>query len=67
MIVPVVDFSAYNLSKRDADGEELQSLSEELKAAFSQVGFVFLKNSGISQEEVNPAENTGSHGSDRIL
>ncbi|PWA24496.1 hypothetical protein CCH79_00011796 [Gambusia affinis] len=52
MIIPVVDFSVYNLSKKDATDEELQSLSQELKTAFSQVGFVFLKNSGISQEEV---------------
>uniref|UniRef100_A0A3P9ND14 Si:dkey-10o6.2 n=1 Tax=Poecilia reticulata TaxID=8081 RepID=A0A3P9ND14_POERE len=52
MIIPVVDFSVCNLSKKDADDEELQSLSEELKTAFSQVGFVFLKNSGILQEEV---------------
>ncbi|KAM4733776.1 uncharacterized protein FYW61_007118 [Anableps anableps] len=52
MSIPVVDFSVYNLSKKDATGEQLQTLSEELKRAFSQVGFVFLENSGISQEEV---------------
>ncbi|XP_014881862.1 UPF0676 protein C1494.01 isoform X2 [Poecilia latipinna] len=52
-MIPVVDFSVYNLSKKDADGKELQSLSEELKTAFSQVGMVFLKNTGISQEEVD--------------
>ncbi|XP_054898576.1 uncharacterized protein si:dkey-10o6.2 [Poeciliopsis prolifica] len=52
MIIPVVDFGVYSLSERDAAGEELQRLSEELKAAFSQVGFAFLKNSGITQEEV---------------
>lgn len=52
MSIPVVDFSVYNLSKKDAPDGELQALSEELKEAFLQVGFVFLENSGISQEEV---------------
>lgn len=58
MSIPVVDFSVYNLSKKDATDGELQALSEELKRGFLQVGFVFLENSGISPEEVNPAEKT---------
>ncbi|KAK5600610.1 hypothetical protein CRENBAI_001340 [Crenichthys baileyi] len=52
MSIPVVDFSVYNLSKREATDEQLQTPSKEMKNAFSQFGFVFLKNSGISQEEV---------------
>ncbi|MEQ2207843.1 hypothetical protein XENOCAPTIV_019552 [Xenoophorus captivus] len=52
MSIPVVDFSVYNLSKKEATGEQLQTLSEELKNAFLQHGFVFLINSGVSQEEV---------------
>ncbi|XP_015239978.1 PREDICTED: UPF0676 protein C1494.01-like [Cyprinodon variegatus] len=52
MSIPVVDFSVYSLNKEDATDEQLRTLSEELKKAFSQVGFVFLENSGITQEEV---------------
>lgn len=56
MSIPVVDFSVYSLNKEDATDEQLRTLSEELKKAFSQVGFVFLENSGITQEEVSPPE-----------
>ncbi|KAK2842646.1 hypothetical protein Q5P01_012846 [Channa striata] len=52
MNIPVVDFGAYSLSEKDATDEQLQSLSKELKAAFTEVGFVFLKNTGIMEEEV---------------
>ncbi|XP_008292466.1 UPF0676 protein C1494.01 [Stegastes partitus] len=53
MSIPVVDFSAYRLSEKHVNDEQLQELGAELKTAFTQVGFVYLKNSGITQEEVD--------------
>uniref|UniRef100_UPI0037E93394 uncharacterized protein n=1 Tax=Semicossyphus pulcher TaxID=241346 RepID=UPI0037E93394 len=52
MSIPVVDFGAYSLSEKDVSDEQLQSLSKELKTAFTEVGFVFLTNTGITNEEV---------------
>lgn len=58
----MVDFSACSLARCGGSGEPNQApdpepepeprLIAELRAAFTQVGFVFLKNTGISQEEV---------------
>ncbi|XP_071398104.1 uncharacterized protein [Centroberyx affinis] len=53
MKIPLVDFSAYSLNEQDVSDEQLQLLSKELKTAFTEVGFVYLKNSGISQEEID--------------
>ncbi|XP_062276105.1 uncharacterized protein si:dkey-10o6.2 [Scomber scombrus] len=53
MSIPVVDFGECSLSKKEVSGEQLQNLSKELKTAFTEVGFVFLKNTGIVQEEVD--------------
>ncbi|XP_051807681.1 uncharacterized protein si:dkey-10o6.2 isoform X2 [Acanthochromis polyacanthus] len=53
MNIPVVDFSAYGLHEEHVSDEQLQDLSVELKTAFTQVGFVYLKNSGITQEEAD--------------
>ncbi|XP_071347913.1 uncharacterized protein [Trachinotus anak] len=53
MSIPVVDFGAYSLSGGDVTDEQLQKLSKELKTAFTEVGFVFLQNTGIPQEEVD--------------
>lgn len=52
MSVPVVDFSACGLQRADVHLEDLRRAARELHAAFTQVGLVFLKNSGISPEEV---------------
>uniref|UniRef100_A0A672J0G3 Si:dkey-10o6.2 n=1 Tax=Salarias fasciatus TaxID=181472 RepID=A0A672J0G3_SALFA len=52
MEIPVVDFGAGSLNKKHVTDDELQKLGEELKTAFSEIGFVFLKNFGISEEEV---------------
>lgn len=59
MIVPVVDFSACSLARCQIRTSE-PSLSAELRAAFTQVGFVFLKNTGISQDEVRGENLCGS-------
>ncbi|XP_058502411.1 uncharacterized protein si:dkey-10o6.2 [Solea solea] len=53
MSIPVVDFGAYSLSERHVSDQQLQDLSQELKAAFTEIGFVFLKNTGITEEEVD--------------
>lgn len=53
MAVPVVDFSACGLQRADVDVEDMRSAARELHAAFTQVGLVFLQNSGISPEEVS--------------
>ncbi|XP_012717937.2 2-oxoglutarate-dependent dioxygenase htyE [Fundulus heteroclitus] len=58
MSIPVVDFGVYSLRKEDVTDEQLRTLSGELKRAFSQVGFLFLQNSGISEEEVERVMET---------
>ncbi|KAM3869668.1 uncharacterized protein ACN63O_005870 [Diretmus argenteus] len=50
--IPVVDFSAYNLNETGVLDEQLDLLSKELKRAFTEVGFVYVANSGITQQEV---------------
>lgn len=53
MSIPVVDFGAYSLNEKDVSDEQMRNLSEKLKTAFTNVGFVFLQNTGITQEEVD--------------
>ncbi|XP_069019571.1 uncharacterized protein [Embiotoca jacksoni] len=52
MSIPEVDFAAFSLTKEDATHDQIHDLSIELKSAFTQVGFVFLRNTGITEEEV---------------
>lgn len=47
------DFGAFSLSEEDVADEQMHNLSKELQSAFTEVGFVFLKNTGITQEEVD--------------
>uniref|UniRef100_A0A3P9K1E0 Si:dkey-10o6.2 n=1 Tax=Oryzias latipes TaxID=8090 RepID=A0A3P9K1E0_ORYLA len=58
MNIPVVDFSSYSLEKEDVPDEQLHALVTELRAAFTEVGFVFLHNYGIAQELVDRAMET---------
>ncbi|XP_068169907.1 uncharacterized protein [Antennarius striatus] len=53
MSIPVIDFGAYSLKEEDVSEDDMQNLSEQLRKAFTEVGFVFLENTGISQEEVD--------------
>ncbi|XP_077424193.1 uncharacterized protein LOC144053531 [Vanacampus margaritifer] len=53
MSIPVVDFSVASLSVEDISNADLHQLSKELNVAFTEVGFVFLKNTGITQDEVD--------------
>ncbi|XP_015460500.2 uncharacterized protein si:dkey-10o6.2 [Astyanax mexicanus] len=50
--IPVVDFNAYNLGVNNVPDNKLVKLGEEIKAAFTGVGFVYLRNSGIEDNEV---------------
>lgn len=52
MSIPVVDFSPYNLGVAVVLDEHIVDLAEQLKSSFTQVGFVYLENTGITQEEV---------------
>ncbi|KAJ3597115.1 hypothetical protein NHX12_003515 [Muraenolepis orangiensis] len=47
--IPVVDFLG---EKGVSDGHDVVDLARQLKSAFTEVGFVYLKNTGITQEEL---------------
>ena len=53
--IPIVDFSGFSLDKKeeDIDGADLKRLADEIYVAFSTIGFVYLKNFGISPEKVS--------------
>ncbi|XP_016092480.1 UPF0676 protein C1494.01-like [Sinocyclocheilus grahami] len=53
MEIPVTDFSVYELGKTNVSDDNLNKLSDELRRAFTEVGFVYLKNTGINQDEVD--------------
>nr|XP_040019324.1 2-oxoglutarate-Fe(II) type oxidoreductase ppzD isoform X1 [Gasterosteus aculeatus aculeatus] len=53
MSIPVVDFAACSLRERDVADGQMHHLREQLESAFTKVGFVFLENTGITQEEVD--------------
>ncbi|XP_016300286.1 UPF0676 protein C1494.01-like [Sinocyclocheilus anshuiensis] len=54
MELPVTDFSVYELGKTsNVSTDNLKKLSDELRRAFTEVGFVYLKNTGINQDEVD--------------
>ena len=54
--IPVVDFSAMSLKNNDPpdkNSQAIKTLADQLYQAFSTIGFVYLKNHGIPQEEVS--------------
>ncbi|KAL4622827.1 hypothetical protein GN956_G20260 [Arapaima gigas] len=53
MEIPVIDFQACKLGEKNPSDEELMDLSQELRKAFTEVGFVYLHNTGITQQEVD--------------
>lgn len=53
MEIPVTDFSVYELGKTNVSADNLKKLGDELRRAFTEVGFVYLKNTGINQDEVD--------------
>ena len=54
--IPVVDFSCLSLKRQTSElsmqEEGIHSLAEQIYDAFSNIGFVYLKNHGISQDQV---------------
>lgn len=58
-IIPVVDFNVYKLGISDVTDENLQEVSKEIRKAFTEVGFVYLKNTGIDPKEVGVSILTG--------
>lgn len=54
--IPIVDFSAMSLQNAnlpDNNSQAIKALADQLYRAFSTIGFVYLKNHGIPQEEVS--------------
>ena len=53
-IIPVIDFSKYSLDieEENVSSGDIKRLADEICAAFKTVGFVYLKNYGISQTKV---------------
>lgn len=60
MSIPVVDFAACSLRERDVADGQMHHLREQLESAFTKVGFVFLENTGITQEEVRKRQINGT-------
>ena len=56
--IPVVDFTAYGLEKdsQSAEPDSLKKLASEIHTAFTTIGFVYLKNHGISESLVRLIE-----------
>lgn len=55
-VIPVVDFEIMGLnaeSTSSKDEESVRKLAEDIYTAFSTIGFVYLKNHGVSDTEVN--------------
>lgn len=50
--IPVVDFAVYKRSNGDITDKNLQELCKEFRNAFTEVGFMYLKNTEIDQNEV---------------
>ncbi|XP_041966250.1 2-oxoglutarate-dependent dioxygenase htyE isoform X1 [Alosa sapidissima] len=57
MNIPIVNFEDYMLGETNISAENLQELCASLKTAFIEVGFVYLKNTGITQQEVDEVMN----------
>jgi len=54
--IPVVDFTALsikNITRPSANNSDVQALAKKIYHAFSTVGFVYLVNHGISEDEVS--------------
>ena len=49
--IPVVDLHAVGLGKQGSE-QDLQAAAAEIHEAFSTIGFVYLINHGIPQEQV---------------
>ena len=52
--IPVIDIQdfAINVNRGDIDEEKLVDLASQIHHAFSSIGFVYLKNHGITEKQV---------------
>lgn len=50
--IPVVDFDVYKLGISKVSDQDLQELCKDFYKAFTEIGFVYLKNTGIDPKEV---------------
>ncbi|XP_012673136.2 2-oxoglutarate-dependent dioxygenase htyE [Clupea harengus] len=53
MEIPIVNLEGYMLGEVNIPPEKRQKLCSGLKTAFTEVGFVYLENTGITQQEVD--------------
>ncbi|XP_066284064.1 uncharacterized protein [Branchiostoma lanceolatum] len=51
--IRVIDFSVYSLGTENITEADLEALTKELMHSFTTSGFAYLKNTGISQQEVD--------------
>ncbi|XP_053342640.1 uncharacterized protein si:dkey-10o6.2 [Clarias gariepinus] len=51
--IPVVDFDVYKLGISNVSDQDLQELCKDFYKAFTEIGFVYLKNTGIDPKEVS--------------
>ncbi|XP_078596835.1 uncharacterized protein LOC144873387 isoform X2 [Branchiostoma floridae x Branchiostoma japonicum] len=51
--IRVIDFSAYSLGTENISEADLEALTKELMHSFTTSGFAYLKNTGISEEQVD--------------
>jgi len=61
-VIPVVDFEIMGLNAEKnppKDEESLRKLAEDIYTAFSTIGFVYLKNHGISDTEISDVRKAG--------
>ena len=47
--IPVVDMKEFGGAKEDVSEDVINDLASQLHQAFSTIGFIYLKNHGISQ------------------
>lgn len=55
MKIPIVNFEDYMLAEENVSADKIQKICVSLKTAFTEVGFVYLQNTGITQEQVGYA------------
>ena len=53
-VIPIIDFAEYSLDieEENVSSGDIKQLADEICDAFKTVGFVYLKNYGISQTKV---------------
>ena len=55
MAISVIDVEKISIETAKPSCEDYANLAEEIKECFGQIGFMYLKNHGISSETINKA------------